>query len=91
VRVTNGGARSASWPQVTADIIGLPLETLRSHPGSALGVAFAAGMATGAFADWDEIDRFVEPGPVIEPVPHDAYAVSYARYRALYPALASLP
>ena len=44
VRVTNGGADSWLWPQVTADVIGLPLEKLRSHPGSALGVAFAAGM-----------------------------------------------
>ncbi len=34
-----------------------------------------------------EIDRFVEPGDVIEPRDHQAYAESYARYRALYPAL----
>ncbi len=90
VRVTNGGARSALWPQVTADVLGLPLETLRSHPGSALGVAFTAGVASGAFDDWGEIDRFVEPGPVIEPRGHEAYASSYARFRALYPALKAL-
>jgi xylulokinase len=91
VRVTNGGARSQLWPQVTADVIGLPLEKLRSHPGSALGVAFAAGIGIGAFADWSDIERFVEPGEVIEPRDHEAYDSGYTRYRALYPALRKLP
>ncbi len=90
VRVTNGGASSRLWTQVTADVIGLPLEKLRSHPGSALGVAFAAGMAVGAFEAWSDIERFVEPGEVVEPRDHEAYADGYARYRALYPALKAI-
>ena len=90
VRVTNGGASSRLWTQVTADVMGLPLETLRSHPGSALGVAFAAGIAVGAFGEWSEVDRFVEPGAVIEPRDYAAYADGYARFRALYPALKAL-
>ncbi len=87
VRVTNGGARSALWKQVTADVLGLPLETLRSHPGSALGAAFVAGMGVGAFTDWDEIERFVEVGEVVQPRDHDAYDAPYREFRALYPAL----
>ena len=90
VRVTNGGARSALWTQITSDVIGLPLEKLRSHPGSALGVAFAAGIGIGAFDEWSEIERFVEPGAVIRPRDHEAYDEPYARYRALYPALREL-
>lgn len=87
VRVTNGGARSALWKQVTADVLGLPLETLRSHPGSALGAAFAAGIGTGAFADWGEIERFVEVGETVEPRDHERYERLYRIFRALYPAL----
>jgi xylulokinase len=87
VRVTNGGARSVLWKQVTADVLGLPLETLRSHPGSALGAAFVAGMGVGAFADWGEIDRFVEVGDVVAPRDHDRYDRPYRDFRALYPAL----
>jgi xylulokinase len=87
VRVTNGGARSALWKQVTADVLGLPLETLRSHPGSALGAAFVAGMGVGAFADWGEIDGFVEVGDVVAPRDHDRYERPYRDFRALYPAL----
>lgn len=92
VRVSNGGARSVLWKQVTADVLGLPLETLRSHPGSALGAAFVAGMGVGAFSGWDAIDRFVEVGEIVEPRDHDRYDLAYASFRALYPALkASLP
>jgi xylulokinase len=87
VRVANGGARSTLWKQVTADVLGLPLETLRSHPGSALGAAFVAGMGVGAFDNWGAIDRFVEVGEVVEPRDHDRYDDAYATFRALYPAL----
>ena len=87
VRVTNGGARSRLWKQVTADVLGLPLETLNSHPGSALGAAFAAGMGVGAFGSWDEIERFVEVGETIEPREQDRYERPYRTFRALYPAL----
>ena len=39
-RVTNGGARSALWKQVTADVVGIPLEEVAHHPGSSLGSGF---------------------------------------------------
>lgn len=87
VRVTNGGARSRLWKQVTADVLGISLETLATHPGSALGAAFAAGMGVAAFTDWSEIERFVQVDEVVEPREHDAYEEPYRIFRALYPAL----
>ena len=87
IRVTNGGARSRVWPQVTADVLGLPLERLAVTGGSALGAAFAAGIGVGAFSDWKEIERFVAVTDVVEPHVHDAYDRPYRTYRALYPAL----
>jgi xylulokinase len=86
-RVTNGGARSRLWIQVTSDVLGLPLETLAVNPGSALGAAFAAGMGVGAFTDWDEVDRLVRVGDMVEPKDHDEYEEAYGIFRALYPAL----
>lgn len=87
VRVTNGGARSPVWPQVTADVLGLPLERLAVAGGSALGAAFAAGMGVGVFSDWKEVERFVKVTDVVEPRDHEAYEGPYHRYRTLYPAL----
>jgi xylulokinase len=89
IRTTNGGARSRLWKQVVADVVGYPLEALSEAAGSELGAAFAAGMGTGAFREWSEIERFVAVAETIEPDPgaHEAYGRPYAAYRALYPAL----
>ena len=65
------------------------LEPVVDHPGSALGAAFAAGMGTGAFAEWREIARFValaEPSSRA-PATAEVYDVRYRAYRALYGAL----
>lgn len=78
-RVTNGGARSLLWKQVTADVLNLPLEQVADHPGSSLGAAFVAGKGVGLFGAWAEIERFIRIAAVIEP---DANA--HARYRQLF-------
>jgi sugar (pentulose or hexulose) kinase len=72
---------------VTADVLGLRLERVRVTGGSALGAAFAAGMGTGQFAGWREIQRFVQVDALIEPRPDSVYDQRYRAYRALYPAL----
>jgi xylulokinase len=88
-RVTNGGASSQLWKQIVADVTGLVLEPVVDHPGSALGAAYAAGMGTGAFADWSEIRRFVTLGEPILPRAGTAatYDVRYRAFRELYTAL----
>ncbi len=88
-RVTNGGARSHLWKQVTADVLGLPLEQVADHPGSSLGAAFVAGMGVGLFADWVEIEQFIEVSGVVEPDPdaHQMYRQLFLIYRRLYDAV----
>lgn len=86
-RVTDGGARSAVWTQIVADVLGLRLEKVSIRSGSAVAAAFAAGMGVGAFRDWYEIERFVSVADVVEPVRQEVYERQYAIYRALYPAL----
>jgi xylulokinase len=89
VRVTNGGSRSRLWKQVIADVLGVGLESLAVHAGSALGAAFAAGIGAGVLGSWDEIERFVSVDEVVEPDAgaHDRYGELYLAYRELYPAL----
>jgi xylulokinase len=86
-RVTDGGSKSSVWTQITADIIGIPLEKVTMRSGSAFAAAFCAGMGVGAFKEWRDIERFVSVDEVIEPRPDEAYQAGYRRYRALYPAL----
>jgi xylulokinase len=88
-RVTNGGARSALWKQVTADVLGLPLEQIAHHPGSSLGAAFVAGKGVGLFREWGDIERFVRVQNVVEPdaVAHERYGALFEVYLALYASL----
>jgi xylulokinase len=89
VRVTNGGAKSELWRQVTADVLGRELELPRGTGGSAFGAAFAAGMGAGMFRDWSEIERFLTVDRTVEPHPtaHGRYDELYRLYREIYPAL----
>lgn len=91
-RVTNGGARSLLWKQITADVLGLPLEPIAQHPGSSLGAAFIAGKGVGLFKDWQEIDRFIAVETVIQPDArrHAEYQARFELYRQAYERLKPL-
>ncbi|GAA5541506.1 MULTISPECIES: FGGY-family carbohydrate kinase [Brucella] len=52
--LSGGGARSLIWPQIFADILGLPVSVSRSRETGALGAAIAAGTGVGLFADFSE-------------------------------------
>jgi xylulokinase len=51
VRLTGGGAKSALWCQMQADMLGLPGERFRSAPSSPVGAALTAGVAVGVWPD----------------------------------------
>jgi len=89
VKLTGGGSRSALWRQILADVLGLPVTHSDRDHGAALAAAFAAGMATGAFASWGAIAGLTTVAGRTEPDPRTAgrYAELYAVYRSLYPAL----
>lgn len=86
ILATNGGAKSAFWCQIAADVLGAPVRSFPAHPGSALGVAFLAGMSTGLFSKWEEIQAFL--GEYRDHVPNqenvEIYNRAYEIYRSLY-------
>jgi xylulokinase len=49
VRLSGGGARSAFWRQLQADIYQAPVWTLAGQEGPALGAALLAGVGTGVW------------------------------------------
>ncbi len=85
-RVTNGGAKSRLWRQITADVLGVQLEEIAHHPGSSLGAAFIAGKGVGVFRDWNEIERFIRIEAVTEPRPENfaLYQDLFKIYRQIY-------
>jgi xylulokinase len=91
VNLTGGGASSALWRQIIADVLGLPVVRRDHRSGAALGAAFAAGMGAGALGSWSDITRLAGQGESVLPDPRTAgrYDELYAVYRSLYPALLS--
>jgi len=90
VRASGGGAKSAVWRQIHADITGRPHVTLNIDEGPALGVALLAAVGTGAYATVADACRAVirtidETAPSLDA--HKTYRRYYDVYRNLYPSL----
>jgi len=87
---SDGGARSAVWMQITADILQMPIQMLEGHPGSCLGAAWVVAIGTGASADWAGASALVRQGRRVEPNPAHAaiYDAGYRQFRDLYRRLA---
>ena len=85
-----GGARSAIWRQMQADVLDVPVVTVGPSGGAPYGAAVLAAVGAGGFGTVSEacqawihpIDR-VEPRSEME----DVYSRAYERYRSLYPRL----
>ncbi|RWK40876.1 FGGY-family carbohydrate kinase [Mesorhizobium sp.] len=73
--LSGGGSRSAVWPQIFADVLGVPVTVSRSRETGALGAAIAAGTGVGLFVDFSAgaaamtaPDRCYQPNSAIAPV-----------------------
>lgn len=90
VRASGGGARSALWRQIQADVTGREHVTINVDEGPAFGVALLAGVGTGAWSSVAEACRAtirtVERSAP-DPAARAVYDRLYPIYRALYPAL----
>ena len=92
VRISGGGARSAFWRQMMADVFGAEVVTVNTVHGAAFGAALLAGVGAGMFAGVAEAaGALVRETGSTAPGPNASiYPDCYQRYRALYPALAPL-
>jgi xylulokinase len=93
VRVSGGGARSAVWRQILADVLGAELVTVNTTEGAAYGAALLAGVAGGVWPDVPSacsatIKALNRVTPNNESV--DRYQRMHKEYVALYPALKSV-
>ena len=84
---TGGGANSAKWLQIKADIMGIPLRTLRSSEGGLCGCAMLQAVAMGAAPDLDAARRlFVRYAGEVKPYTKwkEIYDAQYGRYQKIY-------
>ncbi len=90
IRLGGGGARSALWRQIQADVYGQDVEILAAEEGAAYGAGILAGVGAGVWSTVDEacaqavrVAGTVKPKSVAVSLMNDRYAA----YGALYPAL----
>jgi xylulokinase len=90
VRASGGGARSALWRQILADVFDSEIVLTNVTEGAAFGAALLAGVGAGVYHDVAEAcDTTINLTDRIEPGPdRSIYADYYGVYRDLYPALA---
>ena len=92
IRVTGGGARSALWRQMIADILGRRVVRTSADQGPAYGAALLGGVAAGMYPDVERACAGIGVRPdADEPDPARAsiYEHYYSAYRDLYPATVS--
>jgi xylulokinase len=92
VRAVGGGARSAVWRQMLADVFGTDITLINSSEGGAFGVALLAGVGAGVWGSTREacnatLKVTARVAPTGDAAVSRRYAEMYDRYRELYPAL----
>jgi xylulokinase len=89
VRASGGGARSALWRQILADVFDSEIALVNITEGAAYGAALLAGVGAGIYGSVEEacaktirVTEAVRPGQNVR-----IYDEYYPVFRALYPAL----
>ncbi|MEA3408314.1 MAG: xylulokinase [Chloroflexota bacterium] len=100
LRVIGGGARSALWRQILADVLDHPLlRTELSVEATSLGAAVAGGVAVGLFDDYAVVQDLVRVSPGERPEPaaaaryaelYDVFAETYEALEPIYERIAAL-
>jgi len=87
VRVSGGGARSALWRQILADVLDTELVTVNTTEGAAYGAALLAGVGAGTWSDVDAACKAaIQVVDRVTPQPEQVsrYNDFYPLYRGLY-------
>ncbi|MDD5017535.1 MAG: FGGY-family carbohydrate kinase [Eubacteriales bacterium] len=85
-RIVGGGSSCKLWVQILSDITGETMECMTTGVEAPIGDAFLAGIATGMFSDFNEIQKWTESYSVFCPdwQNHDMYSKYYDIYKHLY-------
>ena len=88
--LSGGGARSQVWPQMFADVLGIPITVAACAETGALGAAIAAGVGAGVFPDLPAgVQAMTRRHAAFTPDPAMArhYSERYRTYRMLTEAM----
>ena len=84
--LAGGGAKSALWRQIVADVFGMPVQPLLTSEQSALGAVLLAGGGVGLLNIPAAARQWAQLGPVTAPDPgrHAFYRERFEAFQDLY-------
>ncbi len=91
--LSGGAAKGALWPQIVADVTGIPVLVPAVTESSALGAALCAGKGAGIYASLTDLETELRKRPAtFEPSPAavSVYNDSYASWQQLYQRMLAL-
>jgi xylulokinase len=101
MRLIGGGAKSAVWRQILADVYNLPIVQLNlTAEATALGAAIAGGIGVGLYPDYKVVHQLIPATAAESPNPaaqaryealYELFQQSYAALEPIYERLAALP
>jgi xylulokinase len=100
LRLIGGGAHSAAWQQILADVLAMPIELpeLLSEATS-WGAAVAGGIGVGLYRNWGVAKKQARAQRLIEPNPHhvaryeelcEIFAATYCALQPIYQSLSNV-
>ena len=92
-RLCGGGSRSALWRTIFANVLGIPLDLVKTEQGPGYGGAMLAMVGCGRFPSVQAAaDALVEVSDTVAPAPEltARYEAQYQKFRAIYPAMKDL-
>ncbi len=83
---TGGAAKGKLWPQILADVLGVPVRIPQVKESTALGAAVCAGVGAGVYESLADAARLVRFERTLEPDPaaSAAYETLYEQWREVY-------
>ena len=89
-KICGGGAKSALWKQMIANIMNMEVEVIESEEGPALGGAMLAAVGCGVYADVEEAaEKIVKVIDCVKPEKElvEKYEKQYQKFKTIYPAM----
>ncbi|MGN0516155.1 xylulokinase [Eubacterium sp.] len=91
--ICGGGSKSSLWKTIFANVLGIPLDMVKTEQGPSFGAAILAMVACGEYGDVQSaVDALVQISDTVYPDKHltSLYEEQYEKFKKIYPAVKNL-
>ena len=92
-KICGGGAKSPLWKKIFANVLGIPLDMVKTEQGPGFGAVMLAMVGCGLYPDVQSAaDILVSTSSTVEPDEKlvELYEERYQKFRKIYPAMKGL-